>query len=130
MFCNSIHIDNYNGKKGTMWWELLSLTECLLYFDIYNINGFRYFKYYDKCFTVGYIFITQIKKEDNVIFFIPSILITVGTILITVNAIIPISGKNYLILSLIFMKSISLMELFLWVQKEDMQVDRTVSVFI
>ena len=30
MFCNSIHIDNYNGKKGTMW-----LIECLLYFDIY-----------------------------------------------------------------------------------------------
>jgi hypothetical protein len=44
--------------------------------DIYNINGFRDFKYYDKCFTVGCIFITQIKKEDNVIFFIPSILIT------------------------------------------------------
>jgi hypothetical protein len=40
------------------------------------INGFRYFKYYDKCFTVRYIFITQIKKEDNLIFFIPSILIT------------------------------------------------------
>jgi len=44
--------------------------------DIYNLNGFRYFKYYDKCFTVGCIFITQIKKEDNLIFFIPSILIT------------------------------------------------------
>jgi hypothetical protein len=37
-----------------------------------------------------------------VIFFIPSILIVVGTILITVGTIIPISGKNDLILSLLF----------------------------
>jgi len=57
-----------------------------------------------------------------VIFFIPSILIVVGTIVSIFGknylilslifmksiSIVPISGKNYLILSLIFMKSISI----------------------